>query len=129
MRLISVVLEIAGHYRGKDTQRYDQAIDNLRRAKLGDSPIVYVQHDFREQPVTVPDFGHHHGCQCLDPQPHGVKRYFSVVLYCEGEPTADVLGDYELNTNARVAVCGIAQPMLEPDSRERQSLCKMEVAQ
>ena len=81
MRQLSVILELAGHYRGKDADRYSRAIDELKQSIVGASTVLYVEHDFNEQPTTVPDFGHGYRCQCKEHLPHGVKRYFSLKTY------------------------------------------------
>lgn len=128
MRQLNAILELEGHYRGKDADRYSRAIEELKRSNINGAPIVYATHDFNEQPTTVPDFGHDYRCRCENPLPHGVKRYFSVTLYVEGEPYEDLFGDYEI-TCGRLIICGAALPMYSPDSPERSELRSIAVIQ
>src|ERR1043165_2644765 len=103
MRQVGVILELGGHYRGKDVQRYDAAIEELQRSTIGDWPVMFVIRNSSEQPTTVPCFGHNYRCQCQQPTPHGVKRYFSVTLIVEGEPSSEIFRDYEL-TYGRISL-------------------------
>jgi hypothetical protein len=121
MRQLSAILELAGHYRGRDVTRYNKAIEELRRAVIKGLPVYYVTHDPAEEPTHVPDFGHDHRCRCENPLSHGVKRYFSIQLYVEGEPGDKILGDYEL-AQGRLSVTGLAFPMYSPTASDRQEL-------
>lgn len=124
MRQLSAILELEGHYRGRDVMRYSNALEELRRSVINGLPVYYLTYDIAEEPTHIPDFGHDHRCRCENPLPHGVKRYFSIMLYVEGEPGDEILGDYELS-HGRLSVTGLAFPMYSPCASDRQELKRL----
>jgi hypothetical protein len=118
------ILELGGHVRGKDRERFTLAVNDLKASTIGDYPIMYVSTDSTtfENAGTVPDFGHDYRCKCENPEPWGVRRYFGVTLYVEGSPSPDDLfGDYSI-PNGRLIVTGIALPRFSPDAADRRQL-------
>lgn len=109
------ILEIAGHYRGKDGQRKLKALANLRESKINGHDVLAVIHDsIDEEPKTVKHFGYDircaNGCD-HDPLPWGVKRYFGIHLIVSGDwDIANYPLRYWVNPNAQIMVTGKVLP-------------------
>ena len=71
------------------------------------------------EPTHVPDFGHDRKCQCENPEPDGVDRYFGVSIVLDGNPTIETLAAYWLRSGiSRVELCSMTKPETELKDRE-----------
>ena len=104
------ILEIAGHYRGKDGQRKLRTFDNLRKATINGHDVLAVIADTDEEPTTVKHFGYDHRCTngCNhETMPWGVKRYFGINLIVSGD--WDMLtypATYWVNPHTQISITG-----------------------
>jgi hypothetical protein len=107
---LGCILEIAGHYQRKDHPRYMKALRDLKTAIVADCPVAHViQTNQGEEPTRVPDFGHNYLCQCKNPEPYGVVRYFGITLIVTGDPGLNAFGVYQINPDARLTVTIIGE--------------------
>ena len=97
-RLIGVTLEIATDPKAGRARQLNRALAVLRRARIAGHAVVgVVGPTDGQQPSHAPDFGHSYHCQCLQPEPFGVDRYFSVCVALAGEAElADIICSYWL---------------------------------
>ena len=109
------ILEIAGHYRGKDARRKITALQCLRTATInGHDILTVIDTEQGVEPTTVDHYGYDYRCEggCNhEPLPWGVKRYFGIHLVVSGDwdmLTYPLL--YWVNPNAQIAVVGKALP-------------------
>lgn len=101
------ILEIAGHYRGKDGQRRLRAIDGLRKATIDGHDVLAVIADTNEEPTPVKYFGYDCYHTNGDPMPWGVKRYFGINLIVSGDwvmPLSPLR--YWVNAHAQISITG-----------------------
>ena len=71
------------------------------------------------EPTHVPDFGHDCKCQCENPEPYGVNRYFGVAIVLDDNPTIETLATYWLRSGiSRVELCSMTKPETELKDRE-----------
>ena len=95
--IYGAILEIAGHPNGKDERRYFNVLEQLRASQIGTYKVIgVIPSDEALEPVTVPDFGHDYRCQCGNPEPWGVRRYFGIKLVIEGEPDTGLLEEFQI---------------------------------
>ena len=97
------ILEIEGHYQGKDDQRKLAAFADLRKATINGHDILAVIADANEKPVTVK----HNDCS-HDP---AIKRYFCFNLIVAGD--WDMLTypvRYQVNCHTQVEITGMTLP-------------------
>jgi len=115
--ILNVILECAGHYRGKDIQRKLAAIEDLRKSTLNGHDVLAVIVQQREQPTHTPHFGHDYRCasHCEhDPLPWGVKRYFGITLVVSGDwDMVNYPLRYWVNSNCQIDVTGEILPYEE----------------
>lgn len=109
------ILEIAGHYRGKDGQRKLEALADLREASINGQNVVAVIHDsIDEEPTTIKHFDYDIRCALVcphDPLPWGVKRYFGIHLIVAGDwDLVNYPLRYWVNTNAQIVITGKVMP-------------------
>ena len=100
------ILEIAGHYRGKDSQRKLRAFGDLRKATINGHDVLAVIADTNEEPTDVQYFGYSYRTNG-DPLPWGVKRYFGINLVVSGD--WDMLTyplTFWINQHAQISITG-----------------------
>ena len=121
-RLVHVILEIATPHKGTANRRYLAALDDLRHSRFAGCPVLGVvvqQVVVAREPTHVPDFGHDGKCQCKQPEPDGVDRYFGVSIVLDGNPTSETFAAYWLRSGiSRVELCGVTKPETELKDRE-----------
>lgn len=105
-------LEILGHPNGKDYMRWERTIQKLRGSKINNQNIAFV-FGKHEEPTTVPHFDHSVYCgeHCSkDPEPWGVKRYFSISLILDStEEAVETFATYAIDSNSHIIICGVVK--------------------
>jgi len=96
--MISAIIEIAKDHHGNSRIRLKQALSELKKYGIKD----YHMCNPGEQ-CYIPDFGHDHKCQCLDPEPYGVQRYFD--LYLEWPNFDGIFDPIRINDYAVLIPC------------------------
>ena len=106
------VLEVAGHYRGKDAERKLQAIQDLKESSInGHDILAVIDDDANTEPITVKHWGYDYRCAkgCdHNPAPYGIKRHFGINLIVNGDwnmMTSPLC--FEINPYAQIAITGM----------------------
>ena len=76
------ILEIAGHYQGKDKERLYRVLSQLRGATIAGHSIAFEVHDSNDF-IKIPGFGYRDYHTDVEPAPWGVFRYFGIRLFMD----------------------------------------------
>ena len=113
----SVILEIEAHANGnhKDVQRHIKTLQDLRESQIYGHNVVAVITTNLDQPANVKHFGYDYRCKAVckhEPTPYGILRYFgtTLVITQPAEFGSDLFGTYQVNSIARVTICGVEMP-------------------
>jgi len=118
-RLVTCIVEVATPHNHEKEQQFCRVMRLLSQSTFGGHEVLGVVNGSICEPTHISDYGQNYKCQCANPEPWGVDRYFGTYLVLSGEVTSAVFGAYHLGAIARVELCGIVHPLTEHVERKR----------
>jgi len=118
------ILEIEGHYRGKDGQRLIATLEDIQRSSIEGKDIIAIH--YHEEPTKVIHYGYNYLCRdhCQhEPASYGIYRYFNVTIIVDGE-LSNPFVKLQPNNYSRLEICGHDMPY----TGERREMLKVEIA-
>jgi hypothetical protein len=123
--LCHAIIEVATPANHDKGRRWLHVMSALRHSSFAGRRVLGVVDWNREDPTHVPDFGHDYRCQCPNPEPWGVDRYFGVSVVLDGpnaksaETVLELMGPWELFLGARIELSGVTIPEESCEERRK----------